>query len=381
MITMRQHRRSVDLRSRIERLAVGIEDFSTVRAALDGELRRAVDHQVAAISTLDPATMCWTSCFVSGVHHDAGFERVVYEHEFLADETNSYASLARADRPVGRLAAATDGDLRKVGRYRDLLAPIGATDEMRAVLRSHGACWGTITLYRIDPHPPFDEEDERILLDTAPAIADLFRLAMLGAAALAPSSVDHPPGLITVTATGEVRQSTAEASAWLAMLDDRQRVPAVITSLAMAATGGVGLPRAVLPTRQGRWVTLHASGLGSPEAAADEGDPSIAIIIEGTRPITLSRLVADVYGLTPREREVTSLVTAGLANKEIGRRLGISRYTAEDHVRSVLAKTSTSNRGSLVALLQGEHYQPRNEANHHPGPYGWYLDDSVRVGP
>lgn len=373
---MRQRRREIDLRARIERLAAVGGDFSSTRAALDRELRGALGYDVGALSTLDPATMCWTSCFVSGIDHDAGFEQIVYDHEFRHAEPNSYAELARADRPVGRLAAITDGDLRQVGRHDELLAPLDASDEMRAVLRSHGACWGTLTLYRQRPHPAFSADDEDTLAAVAPTIADLFRLTMLRAAVDARSGPDLAPGTMTVTARGEICARTVEADAWLDLIDDRDRVPSVIVALAAAASAGDGMARAALPSRNGGWITLHASGLH-----ADTGDAEqrLAIIIEATRPVVLGDLVADAYGFTPREREVISHIVAGRANKEIAQHLGISRYTAEDHVRSIFAKTSVSSRGNLVALLQRDHYQPRSDAGHHPGPYGWYLDDSIRI--
>ena len=374
--SMKQHVREVELRSRIERLAAGNADFSTVRAALDRELRAVVGYDVGALSTLDPATMCWTSCFVSGVGHDAGFERVVYDHEFRAHEPNSYADLARADRPVGRLSAVTDGHLQRVGRYADLLEPLDAVDEMRAVLRSHGACWGTLTLYRQRPGPAYTLGDEATLAAVAPSIADLFRLTMLRAATSATSAPLLGPGLLTVTTGGEICERTEQADAWLDQLDDRDRIPSVVTSLAIATARGEGLARASLPSRQGSWITLHASGL---RAVTAGGEDRVAIIIEAARPIQLNDLVAEAYGLTPREREVTTLITTGLANKQIAHCLGVSRYTVEDHVKSVFAKTAVANRGSLVALLQNEHYQPRADTGSHPGPYGWYLDDSIRI--
>src|SRR5258708_6302998 len=40
-----------------------------------------------------------------------------------------------------------------------------------------------------------------------------------------------------------------------------------------------------------------------------------------------------------REREVAALVTEGVTNKEIARRLGISVLTVKDHVHHILAKT------------------------------------------
>jgi DNA-binding CsgD family transcriptional regulator len=299
---------------------------------------------------------------------------VVYDHEFRAHELNSFADLARATRPVGRLSAVSGGNIAQVGRYVDLLEPLGASDEMRAVLRSHGACWGTLTLYRCHPNPAFSDEDEAALVAVAPAIADLFRLTMLRAAIRGPAGTDMAPGLLTVTTKGEVCESTAEADAWLELLDDRGRVPTVVTSLAAAVTRGDGLARAALPSRQGTWITLHASEL-RPGNHIDAA--RVAIIIEAARPIVLHDLVAEAYRLTPREREVTTLIAAGLANKEIATRLGVSRYTVEDHVKAVFAKTDVANRGSLVALLQHDHYQPRADAGQHPGPYGWYLDDSI----
>jgi DNA-binding CsgD family transcriptional regulator len=144
----------------------------------------------------------------------------------------------------------------------------------------------------------------------------------------------------------------------------------------MATARGEGLARVTLPSRHGHWITLHASGL---RTAGETGEDRVAIIIEAARPIELNDLVAEAYGLTPREREVTSLITTGLANKQIAQRLGLSRFTVEDHVKSVFAKTAVANRGSLVALLQNEHYQPRAEVGSHPSPYGWYLDDSIRI--
>jgi DNA-binding CsgD family transcriptional regulator len=47
------------------------------------------------------------------------------------------------------------------------------------------------------------------------------------------------------------------------------------------------------------------------------------------------------------------LVIAGESNKAIARRMGISRYTAEDHLRSVYLKTGCQGREPLLAALIG----------------------------
>jgi len=62
--------------------------------------------------------------------------------------------------------------------------------------------------------------------------------------------------------------------------------------------------------------------------------------------------VVEVLGagpdLTPREMEVLSLLADGLANKEIGVRLGISAHTAKFHVESLLRKLDAANRAEAV---------------------------------
>lgn len=55
--------------------------------------------------------------------------------------------------------------------------------------------------------------------------------------------------------------------------------------------------------------------------------------------------------LSPREREVTVLIAAGLSNKLIARRLGIALSTVKDHVHHVLQKTELPNRAALAALF------------------------------
>jgi DNA-binding CsgD family transcriptional regulator len=53
--------------------------------------------------------------------------------------------------------------------------------------------------------------------------------------------------------------------------------------------------------------------------------------------------------LTPTELEVVRLVTQGLTNVEIGRRLFISRRTVETHLSHIFGKLGVSSRGELTA--------------------------------
>ena len=53
--------------------------------------------------------------------------------------------------------------------------------------------------------------------------------------------------------------------------------------------------------------------------------------------------------LTPREREVVTLLAEGLTNGEIAARLFISPKTASVHVSNILAKLSMTSRAEIAA--------------------------------
>ncbi len=55
--------------------------------------------------------------------------------------------------------------------------------------------------------------------------------------------------------------------------------------------------------------------------------------------------------LTPRESEVTRLVTKGLTNKEIGRQMDLSEGTVKIHLHNIYKKLSIANRTSLATLM------------------------------
>jgi DNA-binding CsgD family transcriptional regulator len=54
--------------------------------------------------------------------------------------------------------------------------------------------------------------------------------------------------------------------------------------------------------------------------------------------------------ITMREREVLQLVLLGSTNRDIAEVLGISGYTARDHVSSLLRKRGVKTRAQLMAL-------------------------------
>ena len=56
------------------------------------------------------------------------------------------------------------------------------------------------------------------------------------------------------------------------------------------------------------------------------------------------------FGLTPREREVLSLVAAGCANKEIAQRFAVSEETVKHHLTRMFDKVGAANRLELALV-------------------------------
>lgn len=66
-----------------------------------------------------------------------------------------------------------------------------------------------------------------------------------------------------------------------------------------------------------------------------------------------------LHQLTPREHDTLVLLSDGLSNKQIARRLGISEHGAKRHVANVLAKLNCPNRTLAAALAIRSGLVPR----------------------
>lgn len=61
--------------------------------------------------------------------------------------------------------------------------------------------------------------------------------------------------------------------------------------------------------------------------------------------------IAGADALTPREREVLTLISSGQSNKEAGRQLGISPRTIEVHRARIMEKLGAKNAADLVRIV------------------------------
>jgi DNA-binding NarL/FixJ family response regulator len=61
------------------------------------------------------------------------------------------------------------------------------------------------------------------------------------------------------------------------------------------------------------------------------------------------------YGLTPREKEVLTLLIDGLPKKQIADRLFVTFHTIDKHLRNIYGKLQVQSRSSAVAKVLKEH--------------------------
>lgn len=103
-----------------------------------------------------------------------------------------------------------------------------------------------------------------------------------------------------------------------------------------------------------RAVLSHASGAAELAAAIEAIAAGLFALppeLVGVAALRASRAVEVArQPLTAREIEVLGLLAAGLGNKTIAARLGISEHTVKTHVTSVYAKLGVSNRAEAVAV-------------------------------
>jgi two-component system, NarL family, nitrate/nitrite response regulator NarL len=73
--------------------------------------------------------------------------------------------------------------------------------------------------------------------------------------------------------------------------------------------------------------------------------------LHGSTP-TRRRLPADKNSsLTTRERQITRVLSEGLTNKEIGRRLRLAEGTVKVHLHHIYRKLGIANRTALAVLV------------------------------
>lgn len=102
--------------------------------------------------------------------------------------------------------------------------------------------------------------------------------------------------------------------------------------------------------------SLDSNALRRAVAGALKGEPAYGREITGAW--LRSRRLAAVHAeqnvdLTPRQRQIVTLIARGATDKEIAAALGIATATAQKHVTNILERLNVPNRAAAVAAVAG----------------------------
>lgn len=323
-------------------------------------------------ATVDPTTLLFTQAYREEIPVETGPYFV--ENEFLGDDANKWTELARDRVEVRTLVEATDGDLSRSARYRDIFEPLGLADELRAILRAHGAVWGFLCLHR-EAGATFSREEAAFIRRIAPHLAEGIRLGLLV------ESIDQTervasPGLILLASDDSVIATNSAAEQWLEELNDPGADGLPIEAYAIAGRlrrgdNALGAPQLRVRTRAGRWAILHASWMPG------KGRDALAVIVQEATPEQVAPVVMRAYGLTEQERAISGCVFQGLSTRTISERLHITEHTVQDHLKSIFDKTGVRSRRELVATVLRQRYLPRTKAGDPLTPSGYFAEQKT----
>jgi DNA-binding CsgD family transcriptional regulator len=372
-----QQRKAEQMRREMIQLCHAGLDSRTLRIEILKRLRSVIPIESSCFITADPATLLFTGSVVDEL---ASATPQLIENELLHDDVNKFTWLARSTLPVADLAQATQGELARSRRYREILAPHGIGGELRAALLTGACCWGFLCLHRDRSSPHFTAAEMDYLARLTPHFAEGLRTALLLSSTTGPQVPDEP-GLLLLAEDLSVVAITPAAERWLAEVGEADwprklalpyAISAVVARMLALEQGKETqpdlVPRTRLRTASGHWLVLHASRLSG---SSTQGQ--IAVIVEVARPVEVAPLIGQAYDLSKRESEVLQSVLRGHSTAEIAATFHISSNTVQDHLKAIFEKVGVRSRRELVGQLFAGHYQPHIAAGRNLDTNGWFT--------
>ena len=192
---------------------------------------------------------------------------------------------------------------------------------------------------------------------------------------------DHPivtDGVVAnLRAAGEVEVIATGASAEDALaLASAQRPDVLILDLELGERSGLDAIREIKAASPATRIVIFSAYAGEERVASAFERGADSYVLKGTssdelvavvravaagKPLIPGEIAAQLARavrqprrdrLTEREREILGLLGAGLSNRAIGERLGITERTVKFHVGEILARLGASNRAQAVAIAK-----------------------------
>ncbi len=260
---------------------------------------------------------------------------------------------------------------RLIEYYSDFLKPQSIHHQMSIYLKSKQRFLGVLGLYRPPNANEFSSLDQAKANMLAPYLAGALENVLISEQkAKQDAIIDsitthmHYKGIIVLDESLELIYQNKHATRFFSYLTPQEREQR--------------LPSRPLPKE----VYLHCKDLLRVAPADEDSEPSRklfelhcqtenkklpihirVITYRNKKPLLLlcfapeeyeSNIIKRImkYGLSQRQAEVVSLLKKGLTNKEIGSKLFISKYTVENHLKSIYEKMNVKNRTELSYRLQ-----------------------------
>ncbi|TDD98179.1 helix-turn-helix transcriptional regulator [Actinomadura rubrisoli] len=328
-------------------VAAEVGTVAELGAEVSRQLGRAVPHDGYMLTGLDPLTR--GMCLYTRRHgYGSPAARRLLSDDRLKADAFSYESLATGPCRVGVIDARAARH-RHSGWVNEVMAGEGVGSELRIALADGRSLWGALALLRGTGGRPFSAAEAACAERLTGALVGSLRRFVTGRP-LQSFRLERPPGIVVVRPDGTSASATESASEWGAEFTGgpAHACAGEFQSLLWATAylapriGGTALTRVPLA---GGWAALQAQPLRG------AGPDAMAVTVRPTTGTELLPAMAAWHGLTPREQAVVETALEGMSAKQIARRLGVSPYTVNDHLKAIYRKTGVSAREELIARL------------------------------
>jgi DNA-binding CsgD family transcriptional regulator len=255
-----------------------------------------------------------------------------------------------------------DSSLRREKLYREFHGPQHMDRSLAIKLTSAGPNIAMLGLWRSRESRGFSAKDLLKIRCVAPVLASVYgrltqqatdgRLEWL-ARILAPAEFHDP--IVLLDASGRVvfanpagEVSMSDLSRKRLILESARcpsSVPAWIVN--QCARAGLGEGLSVVLDLHGSTQEIRAVRI--PDKC---GGGYLVHLRSASAPVTLEDDLS-VYGLSNREIDVTRIAAKGLSTKQIANDMALSRFTVQDHLKSIYRKLGVNNRAGLMRFIMG----------------------------
>lgn len=340
-------------------------DSVTLRREIAARVRPVIPFDAHAFGTTDPDTGLLTHLVAGQMPEAMTLEFL--NHLYPFESARHAVDFARRGQVVYNSVEEPSG-------LRAALLAHGFEHGSHAVFGERGRLWGKWCLMQERISPALVERTHALIRRLAPHITRALQQAALidASTAASPARGTEPAqamaGVLVLDSRNRVALRTESVRGMLADLhdigfEDPGAVPLSILALAsrlrFAIRRGTERSSQSMALRaqgtSGQWYGIQAT-LAEPET---HGADAAVIVVRPVIAREVASMLTEVYGLSPREREIVAAVARGLTTKEIAAELGLSPHTVKEHLDRACDKTGARGRKALVARLFFDAYVPR----------------------